>query len=328
MKCRDFYVHLATLLLTKKRKMRYSILLLLVLTFSFTACDTTPDNANEAKLIIKFKLDSTQARLDAFGQPVSVPSGNAAQHPQFNGLSAHKIELVPNALTAVNAGPIIYHGSETTTGGNNAINFDEAIIKNDGEIFLEVPLKDITTGSYEYIRVSVSYQNFDVYYNIINIPFNSSTIDLNNQTGTLASFVGFNTYIGNLTPKNVTEVINLNQLQGYWAFETILSSPYESFNDVYTGQAAGTTVVNPISSSTPTPAGSCLVTGTFGSTPLEITGSETDDITLTLSFSTNNSFEWTDSNGNGELDINADTSSATLETVIDMGLRGLNASFQ
>jgi hypothetical protein len=35
------------------------------------------------KLIIKFKFDSTQVRLGNLGQPVTVPSGNAAQSPFF-----------------------------------------------------------------------------------------------------------------------------------------------------------------------------------------------------------------------------------------------------
>ena len=45
--------------------------------------------ATGAKLIFKFKFDSTQVRLNAFGTPTTVAAGNGAQCPRFNGMSAH-----------------------------------------------------------------------------------------------------------------------------------------------------------------------------------------------------------------------------------------------
>ncbi|MBL4650886.1 MAG: hypothetical protein JKY03_14230 [Aureispira sp.] len=294
----------------------------------FTACEptVTPPTSN-SKLIFKLKFDPTQARLNAFAQPSTVPSGNAAQDPQFNGMSAHKIELVPSNLTPVNGGTIVYHGAETTVGGNNALDFDQAIVTTEGEVFFEIPLADVTPGTYPHIRVSVSYQNYDIVYNINNVPtFPSGTTNLINEKGTIAAFIGFNNYITNLTPKNISKSIHANKLQGYWAFETDLNSPYSAANAIYSGNAPVTTVVNPLSGTTPTPPGSCLVTGSFDGNPLEITGDETEDVVVTLSFSTNNSFEWVDNNGNGALDI--DFSAGTVEAVVDMGLRGLKPSFQ
>ena len=55
---------------------------------------------------------------------------------------------------------------------------------------------------------------------------------------------------------------------------------------------------------------------------LTITGNETEDIQLTLSFSINKSFEWEDTNGNLEWDIDVGNPANT-EKVVDMGLRGL-----
>lgn len=310
--------------------MKIILFSLLICGLAFSACEPTPINPpknNGPKLIFKLKFDSTQTRLNAFAQTAPIPAGNAGQHPKFNGMSAHKIELVPNALTPVDNGSIVYHGAETNAGGNNAIHFDEAIIKKEGEVFYEVPINTITAGSYKYIRVSVTYQNYDVSYNINNVPtWPSGTTNLLNQKGTVASFVGFNTYIQQLQPKQIAKTINANKLQGYWAFETNLSSPYNSANAVYTGNAQGTTVVNPINSTVPTPVGSCLVTGTFENNPLQITGNETEDIIVTLSFSTNKSFEWVDDNGNGEWDVDLNT--GAVEAVVDMGLRGLKASYQ
>ena len=85
--------------------------------------------------------------------------------------------------------------------------------------------------------------------------------------------------------------------------------------------AGSTTVVNPLFATSPIPAGSCVVTGKFDR-PLVISGNETEDITVTLSFSINNSFEWKDTNGNGKLDIYADGVTPA-EQIVDMGLRGL-----
>jgi hypothetical protein len=250
------------------------------------------------KLIIKFKFDSTQVRLGNLGQPVSVPSGNAAQSPLFQGISAHYVELAPNMNTQLGQGEIVYHGPETTLGGPSAVDFDQAIIVEEGETFLSIPLSDINPGTYEWLRVSLTYQNYD-------IKFKASGLNL---TGRLASFVGFITYITDYVLQSQTVTVNANKSQGYWGFETL--------GTVSEGQSAGTTVPNPISTTSPIPTGSCVVTGAFAPS-FTITGNETEDIVLTISLSTNDSFEWIDVIPNGIFEP------ADGETVVDMGLRGL-----
>lgn len=295
----------------------------------FSACDkptVTPEPGHQ--LVFKLKLDPTQTRLNALAQPEPLPNGNAGQNPSFNGFSAHKIELVPTALTPVNGGAVVYQGAETTVGGSKAVDFSKAVIAEDGETLISVPLSEVAAGTYQHIRVSVSYQNYDILFNINNIPIgNGQTINMRQQKGTVASFLGFNNYIESVQPKTISQPVNANKLQGYWAFETDLDAPYSSFNDLYTGEAAATTVVNPLSATTPTPPGSCLVTGSFDGNGLVITGAETSDVVVNLSFSTNKSFEWKDDNGNGELDIDASNNSS-IETIVDMGLRGLKPSIQ
>ena len=60
-----------------------------------------------------------------------------------------------------------------------------------------------------------------------------------------------------------------------------------------------------------------MVTGKFGS-PLVITGSETKDITITMSLSINHSFEWDDHlSPDGKYQPDAG------DFVVDMGIRGL-----
>jgi hypothetical protein len=249
-------------------------------------------------LIIKLHFDSLAPRLDNFGNPATIPSDHSAQSPVFHSMSAHYIEFAQTMYTQLGAGCILYHGAETTAGGSNAVDFNKAIIKGDGEIFLKVPLKNITPATYEWVRMSLTYQNYSLKYR-----YNGS-----DYTGRLASFVGFNTYIQNFTVWNQNVSINANKLQGYWAFENL--------GVVVQGQAPATTVPNPLSATSPVPAGSCVVTGNFD-TPFTITGNETQDIICTMNLSTNKSFEWYDANMDGKYEPGAG------DYPTDMGLRGL-----
>lgn len=278
-----------------------------------------PDSAwssNETgpKLVFQFKFDSTQARLNNLGNPVTVAAGNAAQSPVFNGMSAHYIELAETDFTQVGQGAQLYKAEETNCGGSNAIVFCKSVVCKDGEVFFSIPLSKVKAGSYKWLRVSLAYQNYDV-----KIKTNSS----GSIVGTLASFVGFNTYVSKYKMKGAVMTPTLNggpgnKPQGYWGFYTNV------FNtEIKTeGQAPQTTVVNPNPNS-PIPAGSCLVTGEFfkmsasGVQPLVITGTESQDILITVSLSTNKSFEWKDLNADGLFQPDVG------ETVVDMGLRGM-----
>ncbi|TAF34529.1 MAG: hypothetical protein EAZ57_03385 [Cytophagales bacterium] len=265
------------------------------------ACTPKEDPLNpssEAKLIFKFKFDPTQERLNNLGLPSAMPAGNAGQSPVFNGMSAHYYELGNTALTPLGKGAVLYWAPETSMGGSNAIDFTKCRIVKEGEVALEVPLSTIPKGTYEYLRVSLAYQNYDIKFK-----FEDQILN-----GTLASFIGFNTYVPSFKIKTKDLTVNSNKKQGFWAFETIYS--------VNSGDAAGTTVPNPIASTSPIPPGSCVVTAAFPK-PLVITGSETKDMVVTMSLSVNNSFEWKD--------VIADKQWEPLkgESVVDMGIRGL-----
>lgn len=273
-------------------------------------------SASGPKLIFKFKFDSTQARLNNLGQPSTIPAGNAAQSPKFNGMSAHYIELAQNDLTAVGNGAVLYRAEETTCGGSNAITFCKSVVCKENDVCFSIPIASVTPGTYKWLRVSLAYQNYD-----IKVRVNNQNID-----GTIASFVGFNTYVTKYKMKGAVMTPTAggtgNHLQGYWGFYTnYLGVEYKG-----DGQAQQTTVVNPNPSS-PIPAGSCLVTGEFyktansANTPLVITGTETSDIVITISLSTNKSFEWKETTLDGLFEPGAN------ETVVDMGLRGLVAKY-
>ena len=290
--------------------MRIKILTLLALSLISFSCSDEDDNqvvvVEEPQLIIKFKFDPMQVRLNNIGQPSTVAAGNAAQSPIFNGISAHYLEFTPNALTQVGQGAILYSGPSTTLGGANAIDFSQAKIVGEGEAFLSIPLKNIPQGSYEYVRVSLSYQNYN-----INVRASGS-----DYVGTLASFVGYNNYITTHSINGNPFVVNNDVLQGYWAFGIPSVGYYTS------GQApaGATTVPNPLAATSPIPAGSCLVTGKFVNN-LVITGNETKNIEVQLSLSINNSFEWQEVNVDGKFEPSVG------ENVVDMGLRGLIPSF-
>jgi hypothetical protein len=297
------------------------LLVLFAVTATLTACKKDQDPATtSAALQLQFAFDDQQPRLNNIGQPANIPTGNATQTPDFKELSLHYIELAPTAFTLLGSGAIVYKATETTAGGENAVDFDKAVKSGPNKVFTSVSIKDLPPGTYEWVRASVTYQNYDIRFNINEVPGIGS---VTNQQGRVASFLGFNTYISTVKPNTKTVTVNDDKKQGFWAFETNFSAPFEAYNQVFMGQApeGATTVVNPLFQTSPVPAGSCVITGKFDK-PLVITGKEDKDIKITLSFSTKQSLEWVDSNSNGQLDFYANTSTPP-EKIVDMGLRGL-----
>jgi hypothetical protein len=280
-------------------KKAYLLLLFVTAAIPFFSCT---EESSGPMLIVKFKFDPNQARLNNLGEPTTVPAGNAAQSPIFNAIGSHYIELAPTANTQIGYGTVIYRGAETTLGGEKAIDFSKEKIVGEDEVFLKIPLSKVTAGTYEWIRVSLAYQNYQ-----INIRNNGA-----DYSGTLASFVGFNTYIDSFNIENNIFDVNANRAQGYWAF-ALNDNPYST-----SGQAPenATTVPNPLHATSGVPLKSCVVTGKFANS-LQITGNETEDVTVTLSLSINNSFEWHEVNVDGKYEPSAN------ENVVDMGLRGL-----
>jgi hypothetical protein len=276
------------------------LLLAIGIAISFVSCNK--DEADEPMLVIRFKFDENQARLNNLGQPSVIPAGNAAQTPVFNSISSHYIEFAPDAMTQIGQGTVIYHAPETTTGGAQAIDFSRAKIVGENETFIKIPLSQVAAGNYSWARVSLSYQNYGI----------SVRHDGADYNGTLASFVGFNSYIGTHSIGNSFFPVNANKLQGYWAF-ALNDYPYSSEGQA---PANATTVPNPIAATSPIPAGSCVVTGQFADN-LVITGNETSDVVVTFSLSVNHSFEWHEVNADGKYEPSIG------ENVVDMGLRGL-----
>lgn len=297
-----------------------------LLALLFASC-TKSTEPTERYLIFKFKFNDTLPRLNDTGAVVGVGIGNAAQNPVFNGISAHYLELVPTANTLLGQGQFWMLGALK----DSAIDFSKATVTSDGEAFFTMPLSAIKPGIYEWLRISLAYQNYDVKYRmdtVINgVSFNS---DFN---GTIASFIGFNTFIDDYTIKTKKVSINGKRRQGYWGFETTVGSGGFYYPAITkTGQApdSATTVVNPLFATSPVPKGSCVVTASFKqtkyykdgtsadiATPLTITGLEKESIIVECNLSTNKSFEWREIVNNGMWDP------LRGEQVIDMGIRGM-----
>ncbi|MES2622159.1 MAG: hypothetical protein V4615_15015 [Bacteroidota bacterium] len=288
----------------------------------FAGCKKETTTPTGPKLIFKFKFDPTQERLGNTGAPTPLPSGHAGQSPTFNAMCAHYIELAAGPLTQLGGGDVLYHAPEVTTGGTKAIDFSQSKFAKDGEVFYEIPLKDLTPGDYEYLRVSLAYQNYDVNLFIDTI-ISGYTIS-QEYPCTVASFIGYNTYINNYKVKNQNIAVNANRAQGYWGFEFATNFFGYPYNLLTSGQApaGATTVVNPLFATSPIPSGSCLVTGPFSGDKLHITGNETKDVVVTVSLSTNNSFEWVDVVSDGKWEPTKG------ENIVDMGVRGMIPSAQ
>lgn len=290
--------------------LKSSVVLMAIATTAFQSCQKEISTsisgpaANNLKVNFTFKFDSSQVRLNNLGQPTPIPPGNAGQSPRFNSMSAHYVELTKDQFTGLGAGAVLYKAPEVTTGGIKAIDFSTSKTAGNNQIFCSVSLGSLPAGEYNWLRVSLAYQNY-----VVKVDHTGFTID-----ATIASFIGFNTYIQSFKVKDSTVAVNANKTQGFWAVEGSVMG----FGAVQTGQAppGATTVPNPIFATSPIPQGSCVVTGQFSS-PLIITGNETSDINIQVSLSTNKSFEWKDIDGNGKFDP------ASGDQVVDMGVRGM-----
>jgi hypothetical protein len=314
-----FYIRFSQLFQMKRFTSVVAVLLAVLL---FAGCKKeTP-----AKLIFKFKFDPGQERLGNLGTPDSLPVGHAGQSPSFNAMSAHYIELAAGPLTLLGQGAVLYKAPETTAGGSTAIDFEQSKFAKDGEMFYEMNLKDVAPGDYQYLRVSLAYQNYDVYLYVdttINVAGTNYTIQRETPC-TVASFIGYNSYIKTYKVKNQDITVNANKKQGYWGFEYSTDFYGYPYNLLTSGQApaGSTTVVNPLFNTSPIPQGSCLVTGAFSGDKLHITGSETKDIVVTVSLSTNKSFEWQEIVNDGKWEP------LKGEAIVDMGVRGMIPSVQ
>ena len=142
-----------------------------------------------------------------------------------------------------------------------------------------MPLKNINPGTYEWLRVSLAYQNYDVRYFV---DTSISGFHFTGSSGYRGVVYRVRFHIQSYKIKTKEVVLNANRKQGYWGFETTVSAGGFTMEDTLTGQAppGATTVPEPDLSTSPIPQGSCVVTGAFVPGKLTITGNETKDIVV------------------------------------------------
>lgn len=286
------------------------------------SCTKEPEENVAPKLIFRFRFDSAQARLNSNGETAVLPAGHAAQSPLMNIVAANYIELSADRNTAFGAGAIIYTSPETTAGSDTAIDFLQLQPSAHNEVFYAVDLKDIPPGDYEWLRISIAYQNYALTFRV-DTTVNDTTHINQDFMGAVASFTGYNTYISSYTVKTQPIAVDTNKVQGYWGFEGSISGDSFSETLLREGQSPGgaTTVVNPLFATSPVPLGSGVVTAAFLPGKLTITGTETENIVVEVSLSTNNSFEWKEVVEDGKWDV-------LKEPVMDMGVRGMIPSIK
>ncbi|MCB0644175.1 MAG: hypothetical protein KDC44_21170 [Phaeodactylibacter sp.] len=290
------------------------------------SCTKDDDSPPEGPMLnITFLLDANAARLDNLGNPATIPPGHAAQDPDFELLGLHFIGLYPDKFTPYESGVTVFSSPTTTAGGIAAIDFEQELLFSETDNQLSIPLSEVAAGTYEYFRSSIGFQKYRISYNLKgassspNWPTGlSDDIDVD---GTVASFLGYNTYINSYTLVNQTVEVKANKLQGYFGLESVGEVAGQTFSEVTEGDAPQTTVPNPINDTSPVPAGSCVVTGKF---PLALTIPEapTEDINIQVIISINKSFEWQDGNANNKYEP------LLGEQVVDMGTRGVFPSVQ
>jgi hypothetical protein len=293
------------------------LLFLLLLGLGLVACNKeTITTGDDPQLIISFRFDDTADRLDNLGEPATIPPGNAGQSPDFETLGLHFVGLYSNKFTPYSEGITVLQTPTTEAGGGTAIDFEKEFFIESENDEVRVPLAELEAGSYEFIRASIGFQRYRIQYNLEGLDPSGTYPDDVDVLGTVASFLGFNTYIQDYRIQDSTVLVQSNKLQGYFGLESSGTFFNQPFGNITTGDAPQTTVPNPIDATSPVPAGSCVVTGQF-TTPLIIPAEADADIRVEVVISINKSFEWEDGNGNGKFEP------LIGEQVVDMGTRGV-----
>ena len=257
------------------------------------------------RIRVLLDVDPDQIRVDSFGQPAPFPpAGHAALSPDFLVIGAHSAELVPHEFTLLGAGEQLFDSEHR----DDAVDFDALPRVSPGDELWSGALSTLAPGTYKYLRLSVSYQQFRV-PGTASFAGNEITTPIE-----IVSVVESKMYIDAYDIGDDTVEIDGVREQGYFG-------AWSQYTGVTQGQApvGSTTVPNPLDATSPIPVTSCVVAAVLDP-PLVITGDEEGDLTFNITMSTNNSFEWID-DGDGKWQ-------PLSEPVVDMGLRGMLVEVQ
>lgn len=268
-----------------------------------------------------WQQDPFQERLDNEGRLSPVSSSNLSLSPKLNTIAVEHIELLPSDPTRLFSGATLYSANNKQTVNDTTVSLEKLVFTPQSTPLSTSPLKSLQGKTFQWVCVWLAYQSFDVRFNLNNVP-NIGTIT--DESGTFNAFLGANTFISRHKVITKEDIVNDYRPQGYWLFETNLRAAFTTYNTFYRGQLPprSVTAVNPLSATLATPRNSSIFIARLDK-PITITGEEKNDVTITLTFSTNQSFEWRDNNRNGRWDI--DVQNIQNEPVINFGLRGMKA---
>ncbi len=276
---------------------------------------------DDPQIQVFWQQDPFQERLDNEGRVSPVSSSNLSLSPKLNSIAVEHIELLPSEPTRLFSGATLYSVNNKQTINDTTVSSDRLIFTPSDKPLSTSFLKPLQGKTFEWVCVWLAYQNFDVRFNLNNVP-NIGT--LTDESSTFSTFLAAKTFISRHKVITKEDIVNDFRLKGYWVFETNLRAAFAAYNGVYRGQLSPTTVtaVNPLSASVTTPRYSSVFIARLDK-PITITGDEKKDINITLTFSTNQAFEWRDNNRNGRWDI--DAQNIHNEPIINFGLRGMKA---
>jgi len=244
---------------------------------------------SQLKMILKF--DSTQVRLDNYGNIAIIPTGHEAQSPLSYSVSIKQIELLRDSSADYYAGAnYFYNSSATQQLAHEGIAFDEYISSHDAP------------GTFKWIRVYFGLQNFRIRCKV-----NGNVVE-----GSLLSFLkpvnNENEYL-----INDSTIINDSTMnKGQWFLELD-----GGISPILAGQVQPESAISqPNSLHYSWPAPSDLYVVTCPINPILSIGRPYYD-TVTLSISINKSFEWVEHSDPDYFEpLNGDT-------IVDFGIRGV-----
>lgn len=291
---------------------------------------------NERYLILKFRFTDTLQPLNDTGKIYTDADrqslGWTGLTPIVNKISAHKV-LFYNNDPSLNEAPYpVYIGKESFTkrfGDSLGIDYDKASMVKEGENLIEIPLSTLRPGTYNWMLVELSYQNLTVPIRLDSV---WQPVYINNQiaipsaglfgvySATVAGFSGFNHffntgfYINKYFYRSNKDSFYLND--GWYFTESTLGA--NGFNypldSTYLSDRGEIVKVNPLHKN-PLANSKNLSAALFQTlkftkqgnpimttTPLVITGNETESIVIECALATKNCFEWRDNRTNGMWD--------------------------
>jgi len=249
-------------------------------------------------LVLKFKFDSLQDRLDNQGAISNVPIGFGGYSPDINLISIGLIELLTDSTTVFGNGYRIMSGNGATIANDTGYSCCWDAFDNDFQYTATLSANQ-TPNTFRWIRIYFTYENFNIKFLHQGIVYD----------GTVSAFLARKAFTNHFQIKDSIYNTYSVKTNGEWFLEVDTPGYGVVLHDT-----ASTTAPNVLYSSLLVPSGGCIVTCLID-TPLYLGSSQTK--TITISMSTNKSFEWVDHSDPAFFEpFDGDT-------IVDVGIRGL-----